>query len=34
MGGEEGFFGDGCFYVSGVFADDAFFAGACDSDDG
>jgi hypothetical protein len=34
MGDEEGFFGDGDFYVFGVFADDAFFAGTSCAADG
>ena len=34
MGGEEGLFGDGCFYVFGVFADDDFSAGASVTKDG
>jgi hypothetical protein len=34
MGDEEGFLGDGGFYVSGVFADDTFLAGASGTEDG
>ena len=34
MGDEEGFFGDGGFYVFGVFADDAFLARASGTEDG